>query len=247
MIEIEINDLDILIENIERANPRARQHSIGLPFVSASTNDLAWAGRIKDAKAVAAPIHELIVPTRHVPRLDDLTEDEERALWELADQRIEQVLSESGINAATILINDGEPAGQTVGHVHFHVLGINKQSLIDDLGAQFESLTDRYSEVAVAPISKHQIVTNDTDYLCQKMREFREEQNQIHDYNLGFSVLSQTQKQDSSDPYNMTIQSWNPNQARPFGLTNLIRVLNEYRDRPYSWSKTHLQQHFTPT
>ena len=69
-----------------------------------------------------SPGHMLVVPRRHVPGLRDLSGREQAALMELA-QRIQSRLDgELQPDGYTLGINDGAAAGQTVGHVHLHVI-----------------------------------------------------------------------------------------------------------------------------
>ncbi len=71
-----------------------------------------------------APTHLLIVPKRHIPTLNDLTGSDGPLMGRLlvAASRIarEQGLSEKGFR---IVANCLESAGQSVFHVHFHLLG----------------------------------------------------------------------------------------------------------------------------
>lgn len=75
----------------------------------------------KDAFPVN-PGHTLIVPRRHVAWLFDLDPDEQEALWRLlpeVKQRLDARHSPAGYN---IGVNVGAAAGQTVGHVHIHLI-----------------------------------------------------------------------------------------------------------------------------
>jgi diadenosine tetraphosphate (Ap4A) HIT family hydrolase len=68
------------------------------------------------------PGHALIVPRRHVADLFELTADEQAALWRLlpeVKQRLDARHSPAGY---TVGVNVGEAAGQTVGHVHVHLI-----------------------------------------------------------------------------------------------------------------------------
>lgn len=241
-----MSELEALRDSINNVNAVSEEAGIGLPFASAAETGLAWAGRIKNPDAVAAPIHELIVPTRQVPRLNDLTYDEEVEIWQTVKERVNKVLEEDNVSAAVILVNDGPPAGQTVGHVHFHVLGINKQEVIDDLEGRFDALTNQYAEVAVAPTAEQIVKTNDPEELAKSIRGFRSN-NTGDDLNrTGFSIYTTSQLTKEADDISLNIQAWSQESSRPFGLTNLIRVLNDYRERPYAWPAAHLKQHFTP-
>lgn len=68
------------------------------------------------------PGHVLVISTRKVPRLRDLTAAELEDLW-LSVQRVQAIVN--GVHGATandIGLQDGPDAGQSVPHVHIHVL-----------------------------------------------------------------------------------------------------------------------------
>jgi histidine triad (HIT) family protein len=71
-----------------------------------------------------APTHALIIPKRHITSLNDATADDAALLGKLlvAAQRVAR---EAGIDALgwRAVINNGAHAGQSVFHVHVHVLG----------------------------------------------------------------------------------------------------------------------------
>jgi len=71
-----------------------------------------------------APVHVLIVPSEHIESLDEASQRDEALLGHLlrVAARIanEEGLTESGYRA---VINTGEGAGQSVFHLHVHVLG----------------------------------------------------------------------------------------------------------------------------
>lgn len=64
----------------------------------------------------------LVCPKREVQRFADLTPDETCDLW-LAAQRVgRQLESYHEASSLTFAIQDGPQAGQTVPHVHIHIL-----------------------------------------------------------------------------------------------------------------------------
>jgi diadenosine tetraphosphate (Ap4A) HIT family hydrolase len=66
--------------------------------------------------------HSLVIPTRHAPSLYDLSEQEQDDLWRLVRTvraRLVELQHPDGFN---IGVNDGEAAGQTVGHAHIHII-----------------------------------------------------------------------------------------------------------------------------
>lgn len=68
------------------------------------------------------PGHVLVIPKRVIPRFSDLTTDEVTDLYSSVytiSQRIETVYAADGLNVA---MQDGKNAGQSVPHVHVHIL-----------------------------------------------------------------------------------------------------------------------------
>ena len=71
-----------------------------------------------------APTHILVVPRRHVSGLRDLGPDDAALLSDVLGLAVE-VARREGISDGgfRVLTNDGPDAGQTIFHLHFHVLG----------------------------------------------------------------------------------------------------------------------------
>ena len=71
-----------------------------------------------------APVHSLAIPKEHIPSANDITE-ENSAIVAYLFQVIAKVAAQEGLaeNGYRIVNNCGEDGGQTVGHLHFHVLG----------------------------------------------------------------------------------------------------------------------------
>jgi histidine triad (HIT) family protein len=99
---------------------RIANGEMGTKFIAQSENVVAF-----DDIAPAAPVHVLVVPKRHVSGLRDLDDSMLAAeMLELARTiAAERGLLDSGYRVVT---NDGSGAGQTVFHLHFHVLGGQK-------------------------------------------------------------------------------------------------------------------------
>lgn len=66
--------------------------------------------------------HTLIVPRRHVGSFFDATEEERGDLLTLLDRAKRQFASELRPDGFAIGINDGAAAGQTVPHLHIHLI-----------------------------------------------------------------------------------------------------------------------------
>ena len=71
-----------------------------------------------------APTHVLVVPKRHIATLGDLTLDDDQIVGELA-RRAAAIAAERGISAGgyRTVFNTNRDAGQTVFHIHLHLLG----------------------------------------------------------------------------------------------------------------------------
>jgi histidine triad (HIT) family protein len=71
-----------------------------------------------------APTHVLLVPKRHIASLNDLTPGDDEIVGELA-RRAAAIAKERGVAAGgyRTVFNTNRDAGQTVFHIHLHLLG----------------------------------------------------------------------------------------------------------------------------
>ncbi len=70
-----------------------------------------------------APVHVLIIPKRHIASLDDAGPDEAGLLGRIVG-RIPALAQELGVAGGYRVVNNcGASAGQSVFHIHFHLLG----------------------------------------------------------------------------------------------------------------------------
>ena len=70
-----------------------------------------------------APVHLLIIPKKHIEKLQDLPEEHLGLLAE-AGKIIQQLAEEFHIaDGYRVVINNGTPGGQSVFHLHIHLLG----------------------------------------------------------------------------------------------------------------------------
>lgn len=80
-----------------------------------------------------APVHVLIIPRKPIPRLADATDDDRALLGQLM-LKVGDIARQLGVDDAfRVVINNGEDAGQTVFHLHLHLLA-NKHFDEDNLG-----------------------------------------------------------------------------------------------------------------
>ena len=75
-----------------------------------------------------APTHVLVIPTRHLPAVRDARAGEDDAMLGQVLRFAAQVAGELGLDGGgyRIVTNTGKDAGQSVDHLHFHVLGGRK-------------------------------------------------------------------------------------------------------------------------
>jgi histidine triad (HIT) family protein len=89
-----------------------------LPATIVAETETAIAFRDLDAKA---PTHVLVVPRKHVPSLDHSPDP--AILGEVLALASDVALNEGLAGGYRVVINTGPDAGQTVNHLHAHVLG----------------------------------------------------------------------------------------------------------------------------
>ena len=69
-----------------------------------------------------APVHLLVLPKRHVQSFHDVAEfpaDEAKRMLEF----VAEVAAREGLSDYGVVVNAGRGAGQTIFHLHWHVLG----------------------------------------------------------------------------------------------------------------------------
>src|SRR5579862_6691011 len=71
-----------------------------------------------------APTHVLVVPKQHIASLNELADGDEQIVGELV-RRAAAIAAERGIAAGgyRTVFNTNRDAGQTVFHIHLHLLG----------------------------------------------------------------------------------------------------------------------------
>ncbi|NLI78010.1 MAG: histidine triad nucleotide-binding protein [Candidatus Riflebacteria bacterium] len=70
-----------------------------------------------------APVHVLVVPRRHIPGLTDAAASDPQVLAAVYGA-VRQLAGSLGLgNGFRVVANSGQDGGQTVPHLHFHLLG----------------------------------------------------------------------------------------------------------------------------
>ena len=72
--------------------------------------------------APAAPTHILIIPLKHIASISELTENDAGLVGEIFIQAA-RIAREQKLPHYRIIANCGSGAGQSIFHLHFHLLG----------------------------------------------------------------------------------------------------------------------------
>jgi len=70
-----------------------------------------------------APVHILIVPNRHIRTCANLTPDDETVMGHLLVKAAELAAQENLAGNFRLVVNAGRATGQSVLHLHFHLMG----------------------------------------------------------------------------------------------------------------------------
>lgn len=70
-----------------------------------------------------APVHVLIVPKTHIASADDINETNSAEVAHIFEAAA-KIAAEKGLSGGYRIVNNcGDSAGQTVKHLHFHLMG----------------------------------------------------------------------------------------------------------------------------
>jgi len=83
------------------------------------SNTVGWV--IRDGFPIS-PGHTLVIPKRHVASFFELTAEERSGLLALLEEAKEDLDREFSPQGYNIGVNDGKAAGQTIAHVHIHLI-----------------------------------------------------------------------------------------------------------------------------
>lgn len=93
--------------------------------------DAGWV--IRDACPISKG-HTLVIPRRHAVSLFELEATERHGLIDLIAEAREQLVAEFKPDGLNVGINDGPAAGQTVMHVHVHLIPRYRGDMPDPRG-----------------------------------------------------------------------------------------------------------------
>ena len=76
--------------------------------------------------APMAPTHILVIPKTHIPSVDGITAENSAVVAHIFET-IPTIAAKEGLTSGyRVVSNCGDDAGQTVHHLHFHILGGKK-------------------------------------------------------------------------------------------------------------------------
>ena len=90
-----------------------------IPSTKVYEDDMIYA--FKDINPVA-PAHLLVVPKEHIGSVNDVTAENSKYVAHIFE-KIPEIAKSQGIDSYRVISNCGKDAGQTVLHLHFHVIG----------------------------------------------------------------------------------------------------------------------------
>ncbi len=93
-----------------------------VPSQKVYEDDMIYA--FKDINPVA-PVHIVIVPKEHIDCANSVTVDNSKYVARIFE-KIPEIAKLCGIDSYRIINNCGEDAGQSVMHLHFHLVGGKK-------------------------------------------------------------------------------------------------------------------------
>ena len=64
----------------------------------------------------------LVIPKKHIARLSASTDDDAVLLGQL-QRGLAELAAKNGLSSFRAVVNNGPEAGQTVDHLHYHLLG----------------------------------------------------------------------------------------------------------------------------
>ena len=70
-----------------------------------------------------APTHILVIPKMHIPSVDGIDEENSRVVAHIFEVIPQIAAAEKLTGGYRVVSNCGPDAGQTVHHLHFHILG----------------------------------------------------------------------------------------------------------------------------
>lgn len=201
-----------------------------LIFDKSADNFVGAAELSNEPDFTASKIHCLIIPFKERRRLEHLSNIELKSVWEYAEKITSEKTEANPNNSFAILLNDGYNAGQTIGHLHIHIIGF-EENFEFNLEECLNDLLKKYNKSPLTYIDRIKINCKISE-LGERVIEATKKY-QGDDY--GISLLSENSFFNASETQDFILQIFYKDNPRSYGLTNLTRVMNGYRDKPTDW------------
>ena len=91
----------------------------------------------------------MVITKRHIERFDEMLVTEWREAKFLLDVGIRLIREMVGIDGINVLYREGEGAGKSVGHLHFHLLPITSEFMTYDKNVGF---VWKFQQITVSPV-----------------------------------------------------------------------------------------------
>ncbi|MEQ8409376.1 MAG: HIT family protein [Gammaproteobacteria bacterium] len=107
------------------------------PFCNVTEDEVVCSNELAIARFDKYPVstgHTLIIPIRHIENIDEASNVEQKELWKLVQKvkaHIEEEYAPDGFN---IGVNLGEAAGQSIPHLHIHLIPRYQGDMPEPLG-----------------------------------------------------------------------------------------------------------------
>lgn len=104
-------------------------------FCKIASNEISSKKVYEDDQIVAfndldpqAPVHVLIIPKKHIQSADQIADDDTNIIGKIF-MVASKIAKELGLKKGYRIVNNcGEDGGQTVSHLHFHLMGGRKMN-----------------------------------------------------------------------------------------------------------------------
>ena len=142
---------------------------LGCPLCSIAPERIAFSATAGDVVWDSYPVnpgHLLIVPRRHAPTWDKLTDVEKQWVWSTVDQAISIIKSRYSSEGFNVGFNFGSAAGQTVPHFHLHVIPRYAGDVADPRGGIRNVIPQRgnyLTQTLDTRADKQRLIKGDTD------------------------------------------------------------------------------------
>jgi diadenosine tetraphosphate (Ap4A) HIT family hydrolase len=107
------------------------------PFCNVPVEEVILSNDLAIARFDKFPVstgHTLIIPVRHIQDIDEASDVEQKALWKLLQEVKTLSENEYAPDGFNIGINLGAAAGQSIPHLHIHLIPRYKGDMSEPLG-----------------------------------------------------------------------------------------------------------------